>query len=306
MMRFALVLSVLGTLTTADPEALDAPQQPPAFAVASRPAPALNHVYVVLDAATFAAVRDSAPLSRLLGRADGGLPDYAPPQPGADRVFFRGRETYLEFFAPENRFGEPVGKVGLALGYDAPGDLDALERIWRRTCPIGARRAPVRYRRIDPSVPWYDSVQCDETAGGDHLAVWAMAYRPEFHRWQSGTSPTEAPQTSRADILAPRSAEDQGRFDINHLALQVTPPMFRLLIRQLEDAGLQRRETADGTLLTGDGWTLLLRASEDPPRLLSLDLATDGAPPDRLSLGSGVLIRMDRQTVAFRPTKGVD
>ena len=113
----------------------------------------MNHVYVVLDAATFAAVRDSAPLSRLLGRADGGLPDYAPPQPGADRVFFRGRETYLEFFAPENRFGEPVGKVGLALDYDAPGDLDALERIWRRTCPISARRTPVRYRRVDPSVP---------------------------------------------------------------------------------------------------------------------------------------------------------
>ncbi len=306
MMQLALVLSVLGALSALEANAPDAPQQPPALSVTSRPAPALNHVYVVLDASTFAAVRDSAPLSRLLGRADGGLPDYAPPQPGADRVFFRGQETYLEFFAPENRFGEPVGKVGLALGYDAPGDLDVLERIWRRSCPIGARRTPVRYRRADPPVPWYDSVQCDETAGGDHLAVWAMAYHPEFHRWQSGTDPAEAPQTSRAQILAPRRTEGQGRFDITHLALQVTPPMFRLLIRQLEDAGLQRRETADGTLLTGDGWTLLLRASEGPPRLLSLDLATTSAPPDRLSLGSGVLVRKGPQAIAFRPAERPD
>ena len=203
-MRFALALSVLGTLTTADAEAPDAPQRPPAFAVASRPAPALNHVYVVLDAATFAAVRDSAPLSRLLGRADGGLPDYAPPQPGADRVFFRGQETYLEFFAPENRFGEPVGKVGLALGYDAPGDLDTLERIWRQSCPVGARRTLVSFRRVQPPVPWYETMQCDETAGGDHLAVWAMAYRPEFHPWPSPALSGHGPRTLTPFTAAPR------------------------------------------------------------------------------------------------------
>lgn len=306
MMPFALTLSVLGALSAADAESQEAPPKPPAFAVAARPAPALNHVYVVLDAATFAAVRDSLPLSRLLGRADGGLPDYAPPGPDADRVFFRGRETYLELFAPENRFGEPVGKVGVALGYDAADDLDALEQAWRKSCPVGARRTPVRYRRAAPPVPWYESVQCDETAGGDHLAVWAMVYRPEFHRWQSGTGPTEPPQTSRAHILAPRRAEGQGRFDITHLALQVTPSMFRLLIPQLEGAGFERRETADGTLLTGDGWTLLLRVSEGPPRLLSLDLATDGSPPDRLSLGSSVLVRRGPQTISFRPTEGAD
>jgi hypothetical protein len=66
--------------------------------------PGLNHVYVVLDAATYAAIRDSAELRELLGRADGGLPDYAPAPADADRIFFRGRRTYLELFAPDNRF----------------------------------------------------------------------------------------------------------------------------------------------------------------------------------------------------------
>lgn len=302
-MRLALVLTSLAVLS-ALPAAHTAAQSGNVRAADApgAPAPALNHVYVVLDAATFVAVRDSSELAGLLGRTDAGLPDYAPPAPDADRVFFRGRETYLEFFAPDNRFDEPVGKVGLALGHDDPDDLDALEHAWRETCPAGARRTPVGYRRIQPSVPWYDAMQCDETAGGDHLALWAMAYRPEFHRWQTGI--TGEAQTSRARILAPRAEHGQGRFDIVRVHLQVDPSTFRTLVQQLEDAGFARQELPSGTLLQGDGWTLLLRASDEPPRLLAIDLATDSMPPERLALGSGVLERSGPRQASLRPHGG--
>lgn len=170
----------------------------------SREAAALNHVYVVVDAETFAAFRNSPDLAAFLGRTDGGLPDYAPPAPDADRVFFRGRRTYLEIFAPDNRFGEPVGKVGLALGHDNPAAFEDLDAAWRAACPEGFRRTPVAYRGIEPPVPWYDAVQCDETATGDHLAVWAMVYLPQFHALQAGDV-AQPPRTARADVLAPRA-----------------------------------------------------------------------------------------------------
>ena len=141
-------------------------------------APGLNHVYVVLDRASFDAIRHGAVLAERLGPGDGGLPGYAPPGADADRIFFRGRRTYLELFAPDNRFGEPIGKVGLALAEDRPRRFDALERRWRALCGARARRTTVSYTRTRPAVPWYESVQCDDTAAGPALAMWAMVYRP--------------------------------------------------------------------------------------------------------------------------------
>lgn len=255
---------------------------------ASTDAAALNHVYVVVDSETFAAFQNSFDLAGLLGRTDGGLPHYAPPAPDADRVFFRGRRTYLEIFAPSNRFGEPVGKVGLALGHDDPAAFDHLDDVWRNTCPEGFRRTPVAYGRTEPPVPWYDAIQCDETAIGDHLAVWAMIYRPQFHAWQAGDV-AEAPRTARADILAPRAAQGQGRFDITELTLDVRPETFDRLAEQLTQAGLVREETPDGARFRGSDWILELRRSENA-RLTAIAFSTGSSLSGPVMLGAGRLL----------------
>lgn len=255
------------------------------------PPPGLNHIYVVLDAATYAAFRDSREVADLLGRSDGGLPDYAPPASGADRIFFRGRQTYLELFAPGNRFGEPVGKVGVALGYDLPGRFEALEQKWRDTCGDEARRSQVSYQRIQPPVPWYEALQCDGTAAGAELAVWAMVYQPEFYQWQSGGRPHPRRRTARRDILKARAAAGQGKFDITALALEVRAPLYARLVQQFEAAGFARHDLPGGTRLRGDGWELLLRPVGEAPARVSLTLATDAMPGEDLRLGSATVTR---------------
>lgn len=253
--------------------------------------PGLNHVYVVLDAEIFAAVRDSAELRELLGRSDGGLPDYAAPAAGADRVFFRGRSTYLELFAPDNRFGEPVGKVGIAVGVDDRPAFERLSAAWQARCGAGFRADPVVYRRVEPAVPWYDAVQCDETATGPGLAIWAMVYRPEFARWQTGGD-----DLARARILAPR----QGRFEVEALTLDVAAGDLERIAGQLASAGFERTETAEGTRLAGGGWTLTLRRADVAPGLRSMTLAVDRAEPARLALGSARIERIDPGRVLLR------
>lgn len=289
-----------GLLVLAAPPAAKALQIGQDLNATAAPAPAsLNHLYVVVDAETFAAIRDSAKLARLLGRTDGGLPDYAPPAPDADRVFFRGRETYLEIFAPENRFGEPVGKVGLALGHDDPAAFETLEMAWREACPAGLRRTLVAYQRATPPVPWYDGVQCDETAGGDYLAVWAMVYLPQFHAWQTGTT-AEGARTARADILTSRAADGQGRFDITRVSLQVEPEIFERLSVQLSRAGLDRHDATDSVVFTGHGWALELQAS-DRPRLEAIELSTTTTLAERLPLGSGSVVPLGGARVRWLP-----
>jgi len=260
----------------------------PVAGAAARPlrAPALNHVYVVVDAETFAALRDSAVLSSVLGRTDGGLPDYPPPTADADRIFFRGRRTYLEIFAPGNRFDEPVGKVGLGLGLDLRADFDALDAAWGRHCGEGARRTPVAWRRTAPPTPWYDAIQCDDTASGPDLAVWAMVYRPEFQRWQA-SAPDDAPhRTARADILSPRASAGQGRFDITGLALNLSPSLRDRLVLQFVAAGFAHRVETDQHVLSGDGLVLRLNAGSDATGLVAINLAVAPTAPVRFSLGS--------------------
>ncbi|QBX38384.1 hypothetical protein E4M02_08405 [Brevundimonas sp. S30B] len=251
--------------------------------------PALNHVYIVVDGPTFAALRDNPTLAAVLGRTDGGLPDYAPPQADADRIFFRGRETYLEIFAPDNRFEEPVGKVGLGLGLDASDGFDAVERAWRVHCGDRARRTPVEYRRSTPPTPWYDAVQCDDTAAGPDLAVWAMVYRPEFQRWQTGSDATEPPLVRRADILAPRADAGQGRFDIVGLTLSLSPDLRDRLISQLVAAGFQRHDRRDATELEGDGLRLRLVEPSTTRGLIAIDLTVASEAALALPLGAALL-----------------
>ena len=274
----AVLLAAGATLAPAFAETTDQPA--PTIAQA----PALNHVYVVLDAATYAAIRDSRELADLLGRADGGLPDYAPPTPNADRVFFRGRRTYLEFFAPDNRFNEPVGKVGVALGYDEPAPFDALEQTWRASCGDQVRRSQADWRRSEPPTPWYDALQCDDTAVGP-LAIWAMVYRPEFLRWQSGAGLEAPPRTARADVLASRRQAGQGRFEVTGVTVDVSPPLQAKLVAQLEQAGFERLDTPAGVRLRGDDWEFLLRRADGPSRRVVLHLATDLPLTEPLTLG---------------------
>lgn len=279
MRNFLLALFLLApTLTGAVAPAI---QPTEATSRSTLQAPSLNHVYIVLDQATFDAIRDSRELAALLGRTDGGLPDYAPPPPDSDRIFFRGRTTYLELFAPRNRFGEPVGKVGLALGHDQPRHFEELATAWKEMCGSSFRRSSVAYSRRQPPVPWYDSIQCDGTADGPHLAVWGMVYRPEFYRWQSGDAEAAAPRTARADIQKSRMVGGQGRFDIRELTIGVSADIYPALISQLESAGLPRK----GSIFAGSGWRLEVRKVQSA-ELISIRLSTEPSPVRISRLGA--------------------
>lgn len=250
---------------------------------------ALNHVYIVLDEPTYEAIRESTELPRILGRSDGGLPDYAPPSRDADRIFFRGRETYLELFAPDNRFDEPVGKVGLALGYDDPVNFQRLEERWRTVCPDELRRTPIEFSRVDPPVPWFDALQCDSTAAGPKLAIWSMVYRQEFYRWQNANDRDQRPRTARADVLAPREADGQGRFDIVGLTLDVSANLFPTLVAQFQAAGFARDDGSGVSRFSGDGIAITLRQVDGPSQLMAVDFDISGLERE-LELGSAQLI----------------
>jgi hypothetical protein len=253
----------------------------PAPVVRAPAPPGLNHVYVVLDADTFAALRDHPDVARVLSHADAGLPDFRTPDGHSDRLFFRGRTTYLEFFAPDNRFGEPVGKVGLAIGLDAAAGLDAVHDAWRHAYGADVRRSAATYRRVDPVVPWYDAVQVDATSDNPQFVLWAMTYTPEFVGWISSrdapSGEARAGSTRRRDALAARWREDQNFVDVVGIAISVPARLQARIAEQLALAGMERLDDAGATRLVGDGWSIVLeRRGPEAVGLVHLDLAVSG------------------------------
>lgn len=247
--------------------------------------PALNHVYVVLDQSTFDAIRSDPRVTQLLGPSDGGLPDYAPPPADTDRIFLRGRTTYLELFAPKNRFNEPVGKVGIALAEDRARDFERLAKQWQAHCPSGFSRATVAWTQSQPPIPWYDSIQCRDTAVSHDLSIWATVYRPEFGRWQSG-----APRTDRRSILAPRAAAGQGMFDITGLTLSIPVADRWKIAQQLSAAGFRSEVKGRKAVFKGRGWSIVLQSPhESTSGVTTIQMRTRNASLSKLRLGRGDL-----------------
>ncbi len=163
----------------------------------------LNHVYIVLDEESWMQIRNGSMLEAL-GAVDAGLPKFRPATASDHVLYVRGVHTYLEIMGPQNRFGEPVGRVGIGLSVDVPDDLDALENLLRPTCTVERVHQEVTWDVESPQ-PWMDTLwfPCFE---GASVAVWVSAYHPEFVRWLSSG---KRHGTRREDFLS--SVYDPGK-----------------------------------------------------------------------------------------------
>jgi hypothetical protein len=254
----------------------------------------LNHFYFVLDEETYAAVRSSDFILREFAKVDAGLPAFLEQDPASERLFVRGKHTYLELFRPDNRFGEPVGKVGIALGGDRMEDLDCVQRLWSDRLEGDAERTHVERRTDGDPVPWYDAVYRSATSNNSSLVLWAAGYRPEFLPWLYPHRSVEQNGVARADFLAPRFAPDRLLEDIVGLVV-AAPEDFRLEIaRQLEAIGYRRVSEGDRLVLEGGGWSLTLVGNTESRRgLLAVHFATtrEAGAPDSIRLGLRSILR---------------
>ena len=179
---------------------------------AERPLPVfLNHVYVVPDAATYAALRDSEFLrefavveERTTHRGDMSYTG----------LYLYGRNTYFEFLKPDEAIGFPAGGSGVAFGVELEGGLERLARnLEREGVPSFAAPITRELRGVggapDEQVPWFDILGIQAATSEQRLELFAMEYGPEFlARWHAPEA-YEAGRIDRAAVLA-RYAEVLG------------------------------------------------------------------------------------------------
>lgn len=257
----------------------------------------LNHVYVVLDEETFAAIRGSELLTSELASVDTGLPRFEAPRADSQRLYIRGRTTYVEILGPRNPFNEPIGKIGLALGVDELALLDDVQAAWSASFGSAADRYEVQWKKATPSVPWYDVVQHRATSNNSHLVLWASAYRPEFLPWLYPQRPALDNRGSRADFLAPLFRPEQLFRDVTGLTVAIPEQLRQQVARQLEALGYRRSVRGEMLELQSSGWTLtLVEPSTHRQGLLSMTIATHRNRAADIVLGPRSVIEFDTRS----------
>lgn len=261
----------------------------------------LNHFYVVLDEETFAAVRDSEWLKTQFASVDTGLPKFSPPQADSQRLYIRGKTTYVELLGPRNPFNERIGKIGLALGVDALPLLDAVRDAWSASLGTTADRYNVEWKKSTPARPWYEVIQHRSTSDNPDLVLWASAYRPEFLAWLYPHRSAPDNRGSRPDFLAPLFRPERLFQDVTALTIAVPEELRQQIARQLQAVGYRRAEQGERLELHAAGWTLTLLASNARRQgLLSMTVATNREGGADVVLGPGSKIEFGPRSALWR------
>lgn len=119
----------------------------------ARPAPVfLNHVYAVVDRATYDALARSTFLRETFAVSEERETVRADLTYAG--LYFYGQRTYFEFLPPETAAGLVEGNTGLALGLESEGAIDEFaRRLGERQ--VKTQLAPITRRIDDEQVPWF-------------------------------------------------------------------------------------------------------------------------------------------------------
>ncbi|HJU75154.1 MAG TPA: DUF5829 family protein [Gemmatimonadaceae bacterium] len=223
----------------------------------SAPVVGLNHLTLVPDSATFAAIAAS-PFLRdtfaLLAQ---------PPGEGAatEGVAILGRSTYVEFRRPGA--GGVVGSSGLALGTDERGALRAVAR--RLTSEVGSVRLDSLMRRRDSTdVPWVYQLVAGDARLDSALAVRVVEYHPSFLRKWYGAAPAASTSVARTRVLelhATSADSVKRRYPfVDVVAIKVAAPTETepVLLAHCRAVGWRVQSTNSGTACVGSGVRLFV------------------------------------------------
>jgi len=167
-----------------------------AWRAARPPAVFLNHVYVVVDRATYDALATSKFLREEFAFTEERAFDQS--ELGQRGLFLYGRRTFLEF-VPVDGTGRDFGAVGIALGVERADGLDVLSKRLAAQGTPATKNAHTR-ELAGKQVPWFDLLGLGRPS--TQVDLVALQYDARFlAAWRPEVAPKE-PSLARADVLA--------------------------------------------------------------------------------------------------------
>ncbi len=238
----------------------------PAAVRENLPVVGLNHLTVVPDSATFAAIEKSAFLRDTFALFD-RWPDV---RQASSRVALFGRSTYIEFVRPASG-GANAWTSRVALGTDVRGALGTVAK--RLTSEVGPVRLDSLTRRRDSAdIPWLYQVMASDARMDSALAVHVVEYHPGFLRGWYGAVPAASTSVARARVLAMQATSvDSARrrypfLDIVAIKVAASSETETVLLAHCRAVGWRVQPARGGTACVGSDVRLFLVPSQSGQR----------------------------------------
>lgn len=254
-----------GAVLTAVWVSAAAAQLPPA------PRLVLNHLYFVLDSATWHDITASPFLSgqfagyELRTTESGGL--------RWSGAYLYGRHTYLELFGPGGLPGSKPGDAGIGLASEDPGGIARLmQRFDAGHWPYDT----LTRQKSDSAgtFPWFLSWRAaGPDLPSDRSALWVMEYSAEFAKRMQVRDSLPPSDRSRDRFLATHLLKDQLLAEVTSATLALPVDDIARIRRTLDRADVRVVPEGDGAVIMLEGFTLHLLPAWDRPGVRKLEFA---------------------------------
>lgn len=241
----------------------------------------LNHLYAVIDSATYTEIVASPFLSTHFS----GFKSKSP-------ATWFGRHTYLELFDPGGFDGARDGDVGIAFGTETAGGVAAIARAMsgygatfdttteRRGTP---RQSEAYFHRWQPS---------GSDATSPRSAFWLMEYAAEAARTLSVRDSLLVSDLGRDRFLASHFVDSLLLGDLTGATLAIPAGDIVKLTRTMQRLGVEVIAEGEGAIIRVPGFTLRLLPAWERPGLRRLEFGLLREAPANPSLKFGTHSRL--------------
>jgi len=263
--RYSVIFSLAATLIASGWRA-------PAQEHETHPIPPvlLNHLYVVVDSVTVAAMVASPLITEELGSFQTRTTTANGGQTWTGH-YLRGQNTYIELFGPGGFPGARPGMTGIGFGVEESGGVTALSAAF--SARGIALDTSTRVRLVDGSeIPWFFVGALPPSDSATPMfSTWVMEYHPVWAARQAATDSASPSDITRRRFLTPFYDPHRLLSDVVGATVAIPRSELSKIADELEVFGYVVTRRRDRVLAHGTRFDLII-VSATPRRRGLLDL----------------------------------
>jgi hypothetical protein len=253
----------------------------------------LNHFYVVPDAATYEAVRQSAFLKETFAVFEARTT--VRKDMSYSGIYFYGDHTYFEFLPPGPGFTEH--STGLAFGVEEPGAGAVLAARLHEALGMSVKEMGITRQAEGRDVPWFQMIADEKQGDPKSLTTWVMEYEATFLDEWFPSLPPKVRGISRAAVLdryvakvGPADARASRPLeDVTAIRIALGPKDRASFLAQCRLFGHEVEEKGDAATCVGPEVRFELEQGEGGIVGFDMRLRSEVEPPVEHLLGRSVL-----------------
>lgn len=184
----------------------------------------LNHIYLVVDKETYESIKGSELINSLGFTYE--QKNSADNQVSWEGFYIRGKDTYVEFFYPQERYPR-IGIAGIGMGVDCKGDLDAISERLKKDHSKTIKGCFSRNGK-----PWFEYVAVDDSYFFERNSYWIMEYASEHF----SVNPNDV---SRAHYNEEKYDPIKPFLNVEGVSVALKPEGLEILSSYLKSSGLK-------------------------------------------------------------------